>query len=137
MEDNQSNLKKRSQLEYPLDNESLGVLKLALEQIGKDVIQKRNRIQFTIPAGATSFFVASDYMVLTGGAAVTIATIEGGQEGQILTLQFTDTNVTITDTATGALNTINLSAAFTSSANDTLKLIYNGTSWLETSRSVN
>lgn len=127
----------RSQLAYPLDAESMGALKLALELVQKDVIQKRNRVQLIIPSGATSFNVASDFMVLTGAAAVTIDIIKGGREGQILTLQFKDANVTITDTSTGAADTVNLSAAFTSTAEDTIQLIFDGTSWRETSRSVN
>ena len=127
----------RAQMAYPLDLQSEGALKLALENVLKDVIVRSNRIQFTIPTGSTSFDVASSYMVLTAQAAVTIATIKGGREGMILTLEFTDANVTITDTGTGAADTVDLSAAFTSSANDTMQLIHNGVAWKETSRSVN
>jgi len=127
----------RGQLENPLDEESKGVLKVALESVLKDVIIQRNRVTFTIASGATSFAVASDYMVLTGAAAVTIATIVGGKEGMILTLQFTDANITITDTGTAAADTVDLSAAFTSTANDVLRLLYDGISWREVSRSAN
>lgn len=126
----------RTQLEYPLDAESKGTLKLALEDVEKDVIRKRNRIQFTIASGATLFEVASDYMVLTGAAAVTIAIIKGGREGQILTLQFTDANVTITDDATGAADTTNLNGSFVSVANAVLQLLFDGTSWREVSRRI-
>lgn len=129
--------KPRAQLQYPLDPESKGALRVALEEIQKDVIQKRSRIQFTISTGATSFAVASDYMVLTGAAGVTIATIVGGREGQILTLSFTDANITITDDATAAAGTVNLSAAFTSTGNDVMRLLFDGISWREVSRSVN
>lgn len=131
------NRPQRGQLQYPLDLESEGALKFALENVEKDVIRKRTRAQVLLPAGATSFDVASDYMVLTAPGAVNIATIKGGREGQILTLQFTDANVTITDTATGAADTVNLSAAFTSTANDTMQLLFDGTSWREISRSAN
>ena len=127
----------RAQIQYPLDAQSEGALKLALENVEKDVIRKRNRFTLTLLAGATNFNVGSDYMVLTAQAAVTIATIGGGREGQVLTLSFTDANITITDTATGAANTINLSAAFTSSADDVLCLLYDGISFREVSRSVN
>jgi len=127
----------RSQLAYPLDQQSLGALKLALEIVEREVIRQRKRVALTIPSGSTSFEVASDYMVMTAGGASTIATIRGGREGQILTLQFTDANITITDTATGAKDTVNLSAAFTSSAEDTMQILYDGTSWREVSRSVN
>lgn len=127
----------RAQIQYPLDAQSEGALKFALENVEKDVIRKRNRFQLTILAGATNFNVGSDYMVLTAQAAVTIATIGGGQEGQVLTLSFTDANITVTDTGTSAANTINLSAAFTSSADDTMQLLFDGISWREISRSVN
>lgn len=130
----QASVNQRSQLQYPLDAESKGALKLALEDVQKDVIQKRNRVQFTIPTGATSFQVASDYMVLTGAAGVTIATIVGGKEGQILTLSFTDANITITDTGTSAADTINLSGSFVSTANMVMELLFDGTSWREISR---
>lgn len=127
----------RAQIQYPLDAESKGALKVALEDVEKDVIRKRNRFQSTLLNGATSFTITSDYIVLTAQAAVTIATIKGGKEGQILTLEFTDANITITDDATGNTDTVNLSAAFTSSSNDILQLLFNGTSWREVSRSVN
>ena len=125
----------RAQLQYPLDLESEGALKLALENVGKDVIRRRNRIQTVLLSGATFFNVASDYMVMTAQAAVTIATIGGGREGQILTLQFGDANITITDTGTGAADTVNLGSAFVSSANATLQLLYDGISWREVGRS--
>lgn len=54
-----------------------------------------------------------------------------------LTLYFVDGLVTLTDTDAATANTVNLSAAFTSSANDTLTLVFIGTKWFEKSRSVN
>lgn len=114
-----------------------GLLRDWLRIFFPSYLYRSRKDQLTIQAGATSFNVTSNYMVLTGAAAVTIATIVGGYEGQILTLQFKDANVTITDDATGALNTINLSAAFTSSAEDTMQLIYDNISWREIGRSVN
>lgn len=124
----------RAQLQYPLDAQSEGALKLALENVLKDVILRSNRVQLTLVSGSTSFNVASNYMVLTAQGACTIATIGGGREGMTLTLEFTDANVTITDTGTGAAETVNLSAAFTSSANDIIQLKHNGTSWREVGR---
>ena len=137
MEIPDNNLHIRAQLQNPLDLESRGILKNTLEDILKDVIIRSNRAQLIIPNGATTFAIQSSYMVLTGAAAVTIAKIQGGREGMILTLEFKDSNITITDDATSAIDTINLSAAFTSTANDTLQLIYDGTSWREVGRSVN
>ena len=92
----------------------------------------------TIAAAATTFAVANNFVEVTGDAgANTVATITGGVSGQILTLLFVDGLVTITDTAAATADTVNLSAAFTSSAIDTLTLIYNGTKWIEIARSVN
>ncbi len=92
----------------------------------------------TLGVAATTLAIINDVVVLTGDAGGnTLATITGGVIGQRLTIIFTDANVTITDDGTSATNTVNLSAAFTSTANDTLTLIYDGTSWRETARSVN
>lgn len=134
MEQQGPRVSQRAQLEYPLDLQSEGALKYALENVEKDVIRKRNRIQTTLLSGATSFNVASDYMVLTAQAAVTIAKIGGGREGQILTLQFGDGNITITDTGTEAADTVNLSSSFTSAADQVLQLLFDGTSWREVGR---
>lgn len=125
----------RFQLQYPLDLESIATLKPAIERLA----QERREIQaIIIPSGATSFEVRGEVMVVTAAAGVTIATIvDSMYDGFELTLIFTDTNVTITDDATGAKNTINLSGAFTSTANDVMKLIYRNLSWYEVGRSVN
>ena len=130
-------MSERAQLQHPLDQPSKGTLKQALEDVEKDVIRKRNRFQLTIASGATSFVVGSDYMVLTGAAAVTIATVVGGREGQVLTIEFADSNITFTDDSTGAKDTLNLSASFVGSANDVVQLLYNGISWKEVNRSAN
>jgi len=114
-----------------------GLLREWLRIFFPSYLYRSRKDQLTIQAGATSFNITSNYMVLTAGAGVTIATLVGGYEGQIITLEFKDVNVTITDDATSALNTVNLSGAFTSSAEDTMQLIYNGTSWREICRSVN
>ena len=92
----------------------------------------------TLGVGVTTFAVTSNVCVITGdGGGNTVATITGGVSGQLLTLIFGDALVTITDDATGNADTINLSGAFTSTADDTMQLVYNGTSWRETNRSVN
>ncbi len=75
---------------------------------------------------------------MTGDAGGnTVTTITAGVTGQTLTLLFVDTDVTITDDNTHAANTIDLSAAFVSADDTTLQLLFDGTSWYETSRSVN
>ena len=95
-------------------------------------------IPTTLGSGATTLAVASRVVKLTGHASGnTIATITGGISGMSLVIIFVDALVTITDTDAPTANTVNLSAAFTSSANDTLSLVYDGTKWFETARSVN
>ena len=92
----------------------------------------------TLAAAATTFTRTAPFMVITGDAgANTIATITGGIEGLELTLLFEDALVTITDTAGHTADTVDLSAAFTSADDTILKLVYDGTSWYEVSRSVN
>ena len=119
------------------DAEDLGAFRFMLERTIPEIIIGRRRDALTIPSGATAFGITSNFMVVTGAAAVTIGTITGGYIGMIVVVLFTDANVTITDTNTGAINTVNLSVAFTSTANDVLQLMYDGTSWFEISRSVN
>lgn len=65
-------------------------------------------------------------------AATTITTFDDAQTGQEILLVFTDANTTVAET-----DNIKLSAAFTSTADDTMRLIFDGTSWFELSRSVN
>ena len=92
----------------------------------------------TLGAAAATFALTSNVMTITGnGGGNTLTTITGGFSGQILVLKFVDANVTITDDATATANTINIGAAFTSTANDVISLMFDGTSWFETGRSVN
>ena len=92
----------------------------------------------TLGSGATTLAVASIVVKLTGHAGGnTIGIITGGITGMSLVIIFEDALVTITDTDISTANTVNLSAAFTSSANDTLSLVYDGNKWFETARSVN
>lgn len=85
-----------------------------------------------------------DYIVLDNGLTgsqtvvqIIVKPMSLGVAGMRLVMIFVDALVTITDTAAATADTINLSAAFTSSANDVMELIHNGTKWLEISRSVN
>lgn len=95
-------------------------------------------VPLTLPAAVTGFTSASNVMTITGdGGGNTIATITGGFSGQEMSLIFADGLVTITDDNSHASNTIDLSAAFVSAADTVLKLLFNGTSWYEVSRSVN
>ncbi len=64
--------------------------------------------------------------------ATSITTFDDGKDGQEILIVFTDVNTTISEAAN-----IKLSAAFTSTADDVMRLIFDGTSWYEVSRSVN
>lgn len=95
------------------------------------------KVPETLAAGATTLAITSNVATVTGDPARnTLLTITGGVSGQILTLIFTNA-VTIRDTAAPTANTVNLSGAFTSVANGTLSLVFNGTKWFETARSNN
>lgn len=92
----------------------------------------------TLGAAATTFAITGNFMIITGDAgANTIATITGGSKGMLLTLLFVDALVTITDNKGTTPDQVDLSAAFTSTADDTIQLVHNGTNWFEVSRSVN
>jgi hypothetical protein len=101
-------------------------------------ILANTKIDITLGALDTTFAVTNNVIKLTGDAgANTIATITAGVSGQTLTILFVDALVTITDTDAATANTVDLSAAFTSTARDTLTLIHDGNKWIETSRSLN
>ncbi len=69
---------------------------------------------------------------ITGTTNIDNITTTNWQAGSEIVLIFDDV-LTVND-GTGNLQ---LAGNFTTSANDTMKLIYNGTSWFELSRSVN
>lgn len=95
----------------------------------------------TLGAAATTFAIEGSLIVVTGdGGGNTVATLTGGYAGKTIVLLFVDANVTITDTDAHTANTVDLAgaAANLTSADDlTLRLIHDGTSWYETSRSTN
>ena len=98
----------------------------------------RTKTASTLASGATAIAAVGEYMQITGDVGTnTVATITGGATGQTLTLVFVDTNISITDTDAHTSNTVDLSAAFTSADDCILQLIFDGTSWYETLRSVN
>lgn len=116
-----------------------GVLQMSSLSVLKDSLDIGALDTKTLSFGATTFLYKSGVMTITGdGAGNTLSTITVPNTSvQTLTLIFADSNITITDDATGSANTINLSSSFTSTANDVLVLVYNGTSWREVSRSIN
>lgn len=119
-----------------IDPRTEGWLRQFIERFFPSYILRHRKDQLTILSGATSFNVTSNYMVLTGAAAVTIAQIIGGYEGQKLILEFKDANITLDHNGTGALNTMNLGADIVSSANSVIDLICDGVSWRKYSTGV-
>lgn len=92
----------------------------------------------TLGVGVTTFAAVGEVMQITGNAgANVVATITGGVTGQLLMLIFVDGFVTVTDDNTHVANTTDLSGAFVSADDTTLRLLFDGISWYEISRSVN
>jgi hypothetical protein len=77
---------------------------------------------------------------ITGTTTINAITTTNWQAGSEIILIFSD-NVTVSNNTAGGANTAVLllagGANFSATANDVLKLVYNGTSWFEVSRSVN
>ena len=77
---------------------------------------------------------------ITGTTTINAITTTNWQAGSEIILIFSD-NVTVSNNVAGGANTAVLllagGANFSATANDVLKLVYNGTSWFEVSRSVN
>ena len=81
---------------------------------------------------ATPSIVGFNVWTTANTSATTITNFTGGVTGQTITLLFTDANTTLTDGTN-----LKLAGAFSSTADDTMTLFYNGTAWYEMSRSVN
>lgn len=85
-------------------------------------------------ASAASIAITGNVFHVTG--TTNINDITGGAAGRFVTLIF-DGVLTVGDAAGSGTSNINLSAAFVSTANDTLTLVHDGNSWFEVCRSVN
>ena len=87
----------------------------------------------TFTSADTTPSVAGSNVFRTANAGATvITTFDDGIGGQEILIIFTDAVTTIAET-----DNIKLSAAFTSTVDDTMKLFYDGNFWYEVSRSVN
>jgi hypothetical protein len=94
----------------------------------------------TLGVGATTFAVFTNiHTVDCDAGGNTIGTITGAPSGEyaLFTFKFIDSNCTITDTSAETANTVNLEAAFTSTAADTLHLLWDGNKFYEVDRGVN
>ncbi|MFH1320319.1 MAG: hypothetical protein ABII90_06685, partial [Bacteroidota bacterium] len=90
----------------------------------------RGVTEITTTDGDTTPSVAGyNYLLVTNSGATTITNFDDAIKGQMITLIFTDGNTTITDGAN-----IKLSAAFTSSADDAMTLLFSSQGWVELSR---
>jgi hypothetical protein len=92
----------------------------------------------TLTNGTTTLAVSQNAVNVTcQGSPNAIATITGAAGPMYFTMKFTDSNCSFTDSSAHTSNTIDIGAAFTSTASDTLTLWFDGTSWYEAARSVN
>jgi hypothetical protein len=83
--------------------------------------------------GATTPSVTGiTYMPISNSSATTITNFTGGVTGQILYLVFSDANTTINRSNARLAGSVN----FTSAQFATLALLFNGSEWIEVSRSV-
>lgn len=95
----------------------------------------RNSVITSFASGDTTPSVASSNLFKTANsAATTITAFDDGITGQRITILFTDANTTVTD---GGSVKLQGAANFLSTADDTMTLVFDGTSWFEEARSVN
>ena len=103
-------------------------------------VLKRTFTAITLGFGVTTFAAVGEFMQITGdGAGNNLATITGGIAGQTLIIICVDAVVVFVNDDGHGANTIDLVGAgnLTSADDTTLTLVFDGTSWYETSRSVN
>ena len=80
-----------------------------------------------------------NYFLITGTTNIDCMTTTGWTAGSMVTLEFVDV-LTVSDEAVGCgagTTNFNVSAAYITTQYDTLTVRYNGTFWMEVSRSVN
>jgi hypothetical protein len=86
----------------------------------------------TLPDNTTPSVSNVNACKCSPAGATTITNFTNGQTGQIIYIIFTNANATLSDAGNLKLN-----GGFTSSGDDTMQLIYDGTNWYELARSVN
>jgi len=87
----------------------------------------------TLTVDSTTPDVSGGNVFVTANTVATsITTFTNGTDGQVIFIVFGDANTTVDE-----LTNIKLSAAFTSTADDTMTLVFVGGDWYEVSRSVN
>lgn len=86
---------------------------------------------------ATPIVTRADIFAEANTLATTITAFNGAALGQEITIIFSTANTTIQDASVGGVIQLAGGADFVGSANDVLRLIFDGTNWYEISRSVN
>lgn len=86
----------------------------------------------TLPDTTTPSVYGGTRWKCTPAVPTTITNFTNGVKGQELTIIFTNANATLSDAGSLRLN-----GGFVSTADDVMKLIYDGANWFEISRSVN
>lgn len=86
----------------------------------------------TLPDNTTPTVADVNVCKCSPAGATTITNFTNGQTGQIIYIIFTNANATLSDAGSLKLN-----GGFTSTADDTMTLVYDGTNWFELARSVN
>lgn len=118
------------------DNEVIAQMTNAGEwkpKISKPDVEVKKK--YVVPAGSTSLDASQgNFFATVNSVATAIGNITNGLDGQEITIVFTDAFTTITH---GTNIKLSGGANFTSTANDTLTLIYDGVNWFEKGRSVN
>lgn len=83
----------------------------------------------TLPDNTTPSVAGGNNWKCTPSGATTITNFSSGTSGQVITVVFTNGNATLSG------SNLKLNGAFTSTANDAMRLVYDGTNWYETGRS--
>ena len=105
-----------------------------LANVQPNYLQMSGSFGLIYNAGDTSPSVKNTtVMYIANASATTITNFDDGYDGQVLTLNFADSNTTINRTNAYLDGNVN----FTSSINDTLVLRRIGVAWYEVSRSLN
>ena len=82
------------------------------------------------PVNTDGFSVSSNFhKIISDGSPHNVNYIYGGKPGQILTLLFMDSNITLIDDNTHTPNTIDMSGNYTSADDGVLIFLFDGISW--------
>lgn len=102
----------------------------------RGVVNRGEFLDLTISSGAVTITSSLHQLIGEGGVADDLDTINGGIEGDELIIRAKDSAVTIT--AKDGTGNLALTSDFAMDHNqDVLELIFDGTNWLERSRSSN